>query len=295
MLFVNLDLIIELLGYNIHECSKDNKLLYYDDISNTTLKEDITFDSREKQIINSFCELEIYKSSLIGNNVAGKIRSNFGLSVEREKELFTKLFVRDYLVKKENRTDLSLENYLSSNQLFANVRINEIKDKLTGIKLFEDFASIDLKNDKEFAKVILQLDGSYITAMGERVRNSTSAMEVAIKNDETKEVISFASSNTKLSDNAEFAILYFKKMQQNQGKEFSPEKVYEDVFKQENGKYPKTIFKNDEQSSWMKDSIFLPGLAKISNQFVNLIANGDISPLSDSDNKKMVKSTVKQG
>ena len=82
MLFINLDLITELLGYNIHKCSKENKLLYYNEITNTSLEEDILFNKREKNIINNFCELEIYRSSLIGNNIAENIRSNFNLSVE---------------------------------------------------------------------------------------------------------------------------------------------------------------------------------------------------------------------
>lgn len=291
MLFINLDLIMELLGYNIHECSKENKLLYYNDISSdSTLEEDIALNSLEKNVVNSFCELEIYKSSLIGNNVAGQIRRNFGLSVEKEKELFTKLLVRDYLVQKENRIDLSLANYLSTEKLFSDVAINDQKERLMGIKLFEDFASIDVKNDKEFAKVILQLEGSYITSMGEIVKKNANLMEIAINNDTTKDVVSFSNPNSKLKTDSELAILFFQKMKENQGKEFSADKIYKTIFKQEEGNYVNTIFKNNEQSLWIQDPKFLPKLAKIDSEFVDFISDGKIAPLdSNLNHKTMIK------
>lgn len=290
MLFINLDLITELLGYNIHKCSKENKLLYYNEITNTSLEEDILFNKREKNIINNFCELEIYRSSLIGNNIAENIRSNFNLSVESEKELFTKLFVRDYLSKTDNRTSLLLENYLVEEGLFAHVAINGMKEELTSIKLFTDFASPELKNDKEFAKVILELDGSFIISMGQNVRNSASIMEIAMNNDSTSNVESFTKSNSKLLRNVDFALLYLKQMKKNQGESFSVEQVYEEVFKQEDGKYVTTIFENNEQSSWMEDPSFLPRLTKIDSKFVEMICEGKIAPLSmDLKNRQIVK------
>lgn len=290
MLFINLDLITELMAYSIHKCNKENKLLYYDDITNASLKEDISFNKRERNIINNFCELEMYRSSLIGNTIAEEIRMHYSFSFEKEKEFFTKLFVRYYLAKTENRTDPLLEHYLSEEKLFADVAINEKKEKLTGIQLFIDFASPELKNDKEFAKVILQLDGSYITAMGERVRNSASLMEIAINNDETSDVLSFVNSDSKLLSDSEFVIHYLKQMKENQGRSFSVERVYENIFKQEEGKYSTTVFKNNEQSLWMQDRQFLPRLAKIDSKFVDLISEGKIAPLSsDLKNKQIIK------
>lgn len=290
MLFINLDLITELMGYNIHKCSKENKLLYYNDITNTSLEEDILFSNREQKVINSFCELEIYRKSLIGNNIAENIRSNFNLSFEREKELFTKLFVRDYLVQKENKKDLLLSSYLANKELFSSVALEERKEELTAIKLFEDFASPELKNDKEFARVILELDGSYIISMESNVRNSAKIMEIAMNNDDTRDVESFINSNSKLLKNSDFAIQYFKKVKANQKEKFSADQVYEEVFKQEDGKYVTTIFENNEQSSWMEDSNFLPRLAKIDSKFVEMISEGKIAPLSrDFKNRQIVK------
>lgn len=290
MLFINLDLITELMGYNMHKCSKENKLLYYNEIANTSLEEDILFGNKEEKVINSFCELEIYGQSLIGNNVAKNIRSNYYFSLENEKELFTKLFVRDYLAKKENRMDLILSNYLTNKELFSSVVLEEKKDELTAIKLFEDFASPELKNDKEFAKVILELDGSYIVSMGQNVRNSASIMEIAMNNDDTRNVESFTKSNSKLLKDSDFALLYFKEMKNNQGKDFSIDEVYETVFKQEDGKYVTTIFENEEQSIWIEDPSFLTRLAKIDYRFLELICEGKIAPLSsDSENKQIIK------
>lgn len=289
MLFINVDLITELLGYRIHKCNKENKLMYYDEIINTSLEEDILFNKIEQKVINCFCELEIYRSSLIGKNIANNIRSSFNISMEMEKELFTKLFVRDYLAKQEKRSDLLLINYLSSNKLFSNVTIEEIKDSLSAIKLFKDFASPELKNDKNFCKVILELDGSYITSMGESVRNSASIMKTAISNDETYDVISFANSNSRLQNNSDLAILYLKKLKENRGRNFSAERVYKTIFQQNEGKYPTKIFKNNEQSSWLDDSRFLPQLAKIDSKFTDYIASGLISPFYEDRPKKQVK------
>lgn len=292
MLFINLDLITELIGYSIHDCNKENKLLYYDQISNTTLEEDITFTAKENAILSDFCELEIYKASILGKNAKENIRSIYHFSIEEEKEFFTKLFVRDYLSEKENRKELLLVDYLSETKLFSTVALDEAENRLSALQLFKDFASPELKNDKDFAKVILQLDGTYILAMGDIVKDSPTIMEVAIKNDKTPTIESFINSNSKLLTNSDLAIAYFKKLKENNN--MLTDSIYENIFKQENGEYPKTVFKHNEQSSWMEDSNFLPRLAKISNGFTDLISSGEIGPLSSKDKAKQYIKNNKQ-
>ena len=285
MLFINLDLIIELLGFNIHKYRKENKLKYYDLIANTNLEDDITFNSFEIEILNKLCELEITNNFLIDDNSC-----DFGIdlsrSYEMERELFTKLFVREYLNQKEQRTDLLLANTLD---LKNNISKEVLENNLTGIKLFKDFASVSLKNSKEFSKVILELDGSYIVYMGDCIRNCSNLMEIAINNDRTKEVVSFSKSNSTLLHDPLFAILYLKKMKENQEQEFSVKKIYEEIFIQENGEYTKKIFKNCEQSSWINDYRFLPKLAKISPNFEKLIENGDIGLISEVNSVQKIK------
>lgn len=292
MLFINLDLITELIGYSIHDCNKENKLLYYDQISNTTLEEDITFTAKENAILSDFCELEIYKASILGKNAKENIRSIYHFSIEEEKEFFTKLFVRDYLSEKENRKELLLVDYLSETKLFSTVALEEAENRLSALQLFKDFASPELKNDKDFAKVILQLDGTYILAMGEIIKNSPTIMEVAIKNDKTPTIESFINSNSKLLINSDLAIAYFKKLKENNN--MLTDSIYENIFKQENGEYPKTVFKHNEQSSWMEDLNFLSRLAKISNGFRDLISSGDIGPLNSQDKAKQYSKNNKQ-
>mgnify|MGYP003290140671 CR=1 FL=1 len=289
MLFINLEIIMELIGYNIWTDCDENRLVYYNDVSATTLDDDIKFNTRESYIVNEFAEVEVYKSNYKKEKIAESIREHYHLSKEEERELFTKLFVREYLCKKEKNVNLSLTNYLSQNKMFSSAALFNSLDKLNASTFFEDFASDELKNDRNFAKAILQLDGSYILCMGQKIKNSEEMMRLAISNDETPDVISFSKSNSMLLSDSKVALAYFSKLEKNQGSKFSADTVYEKIFKQENGAYPKTVFKDDEQSAWMRDPFFLPRLCQFNVKYQNLIENGDISPLGNKDSKVMVK------
>ena len=132
MLFVNIDLILELLNTNYLKKNSENKLKYYDLICDSCLKDDLKLTPREKKIIEGF----------IDDNPLDTIY------FEQEKSLFTKLIVSDYLL----RAGDSSEEHVENNQDLA--------------ELFDRYASSELKNNKDFATVILGLDGRYMRNMG---------------------------------------------------------------------------------------------------------------------------------
>lgn len=243
MLFVNIDLILELLNTNYLRKSSENKLKYYDLICDSCLKDDLKLTPREKKIIES----------LTDDNPLDTIY------FEQEKSLFTKLIVSDYLL----RVGDSSEEHVENNQNLA--------------ELFDRYASSELKNNKDFATVILGLDGRYMRYMGEKIKNSRSMMSIAIINDSTDDIESFTKTNTRLKRDSEMALEYFKKMKSNQDDKFSVEEVYSSIFKKDENGFPTTIFKNDEQSSWLDNSEFLPSLVRIDRRFNDYVVDGRIS------------------
>lgn len=273
MLFVNIDLILELIDYNDSKIRNENKLKYYDLICDTTLEEDIKFsDSKhEEDVLKYLYMLEHTNKPIIGDNIGDMLREKLGLYYEREKHFFTKLFVREYLIEKEDRKDLIVD------------------DEIDTFTLFKDFASDELKNDKQFAEVILQLDGRYIQAMSENIQNNKKLMGLAIKNDLSSDVESFSNCSGKIKRNPTMAILYFKRLKENKQKDFSVDEIYEKIFKQENYKYNDSIFKDNEQSSWIEGIDFLSSLAKVDDKFIDYISSGKISQLADSNNRKVMK------
>ena len=102
-------------------------------------------------------------------------------------------------------------------------------------------------------------------------------MSIAIINDSTDDIESFTKTNTRLKRDSEMALEYFKKMKSNQDDKFSVEEVYSSIFKKDENGFPTTIFKNDEQSSWLDNSEFLPSLVRIDRRFNDYVVDGRIS------------------
>lgn len=271
MLFVNLDLILELFKKSEFLNKSLNKLKYYNVITDTTLEEDITFNQHEQHVLDCYMDLEFNSKSLVGKNISDNIRSKLNIFLEEEKDLFTKLFVRDYLINQTNNKDLELANSLDA------------------VTLFKDFASMSLKNDKEFAKVIIELDGSYIKVMGESIRNNKQIMNDAINNDFTYRVDSFITSYSDLYKDSDTFINYLKRLKFNQKDDFSPNKVYEDIFLKKDNKYVTNVFKNNEQEHFLDDPLFLESLVKIDSRFSDFIIDGRISKISEDNPKIIVK------
>lgn len=275
LLFFNLEIVLELMGSSEKDLGNNSKLKYYDVIAETKLEEDLAYSKefREEEIVNYLCNLEICNKSLIGRNINGELRKGLRLLEERERDFFTKLFVRDYLQELGIMQDTTLVSQVGV------------------MTLFSDFASEELKNSSLFAGVILRLNGKYIGAMGKRVQDSELLMKLALENDSSKDVDCFSKSTSKLRYSPDYAALYFQKMKANQKDFFSPEQVYRDIFEQVDGEYSKKIFRENEQNSWMDDEQFLPSLAKVHKDFVEYISSGKISKISDcaDTHKKAVK------
>lgn len=83
MLFINLDLILELLNYKMQDNKKNNKnkLKYYDLIANTKLEDDIKLTTKEEAIVNYFCNLEINNKSFIGKAANEKLKESLNFSL----------------------------------------------------------------------------------------------------------------------------------------------------------------------------------------------------------------------
>ena len=249
MLYVNIDLIFELLNADILDTNSENKLKDYDLVCESSLEEDIKLTSKEKAIIEIF-------------NDERNAEINF---IEKEKLLFTKLFVGNYLLR---------------NGFVKHLEDAKIYKKL---ELFSSFASAELKNDKSFAKTILQLDGTYIKYMGDKIRNNRAMMTIAIENDTTNDVESFTLVDSNLKADPEMTLGYFKRMKLNQKESYSVDRIYEDIFIKENDQFTTKIFSNNEQANWLSNPYFLKELVKIDSNFIDYVIDGKISKL-DSDN-----------
>ena len=252
MLFVNLDLILELISANLLRDGSECRLKYYNLICDSTLEEDIKLTEREKEYINNLVSSE----------------GNYNIYFEREKEIFTKLLVSDYLRK---------NGY------------SNIDGDIDSVELFDKYASSKLKNDKDFANVIIGLDGSYISIMGEKIRNNRDMMTKAISSDSSSDVSSFVNTNSRLKSDSVTAILYFRKLKDKKQDKFSPEDIYDKVFKKIDGKFVDYYFKENEQSSWLDDPNFLKELIKIDSDFVDYIVDFRISKLNMSKSSPKLK------
>lgn len=250
MLYVNVDLILELLNANILPNESNNRLSYYNLICESDLIEDIKFTKKEKDIITSF-----------GNG----IKENESIHIEKEKELFTKIFVGNYLLKNKY------------------IEIEDDEDLYMKPELFSLFATNSLKTDKSFAKTILQLDGTYIKYMGNKIKNNRAMMNFAIENDETKDVESFVFSDSDLKFDSEIALNYFKRLKINKKDNYSTEETYENIFKKadEDQIFSREIFSKGEQLSWLNNPIFLKQLIKIDDGFIDYVSDGRISKVTD--------------
>lgn len=227
----------------------------------TELSRNMTIITGQEQVLlNYLCNLEASTALMsIGDSQKRQIKEKLGIkTLEEEMTFFIKTFIRDYL-----------SNVTGNSKVI-------LKDDLNAGRLFNDFASKELKRNKEFCRTILTLDGRYMPYMEENFRNNNSLMQTAIANDTSLEVESFTVSDTSLKTNPALATLYLQKRKELNGYHFQPEYIYKEILKQEEGSFPTTIFKKQEQKEWLKSSSFLVNLAKLDAKFVDYIVSGEI-------------------
>lgn len=261
-LYNNLKLNLEAVDFKNTNNVVKNKLEFYHLLMTTELDDDIKYsDTKEEALVNQFCNLEATYRSRIGKEANEILKTSLGINnLDDEKNLFAKIFIRDYLASTNNDENLAL------------------KDNLNAGVLFYDFASEELQNNKDFAKTILSLDGRYMPYMSEEVRNNSSLMSIAINNDTTEEVESFTRCDSNLLRDSKMAGLYLEKSKKNKGYKFNATNVYETIFKKdENELYTTKVFENQVQADWLQDEEFLVDVAKLDNGFIKYIVEGKIS------------------
>lgn len=293
------------------ELGNKNKLDSYEQINGTSLFKDIKYlGSLEEFWVGSFCQKEI--DYIEGKNPRKKVTTNITFSKERN--IFTKIFIRDYLKNTGKRYDLCLPNNLSA------------------AVLFRDFASGELKADKEFVSTIIKLDGRYLPYMDNQYHEDYSIFKTALITDTSMYMESFLKCNTKLRRNPSFALLFFKGLINNNNnlsadticriflakgllekdeieynsvpfinKDNSP-----NVFVKINGKIEwigdnyleklADVFTEMEYNSWMTSTEFLQGITALNPRFGAHVVN-NILPLPhvvlNSDTKDNQKTKVK--
>lgn len=246
---------------------KSEKLSDFEIISGKSLEEELILSTLEKKIVGYLLiieQLNTYKNDLdtIKINCGMKIINDLGVSnFISEKLFFTKLFMRDYQSKYDNQ-------YAINSHLKVSM-------------LYKHFASDNLKNDIDFNKTIINLDGKNISGMNKKIRSNIPLMRFAIENDTSTNVKSFLSAQGKAISDPKLALLYFKKLKQNSDN-FYAKKIYTDIFeKNADGDFPSTLFKGNVQNEWLKDNKFLAGIAKLNCNFIPYITSGKISLTSD--------------
>lgn len=249
---------------------KEDKLKFYEAVANKKLDDDLKFIGIEESLVNYFETLELGNRSNISKKHTKEIKSSLGLkTIYEERTLFTKLFMRDYQSK--------------INSLYA------LKEHVDICDLFRDFSSDELKEDLDFAKTIITLDGKYLSGMSAIVKNNKEIVSNAIDNDTSKDITSFVSAGNIPKKDSNLAIKYFKKIKEN-NKYISPVDTYNNIFKKdENNNFPTNIFKNNEQASWLEDNNLIVTLASLDYGFVKYITEGKISIEEANSNKKLVK------
>ncbi len=249
---------------------KEDKLKFYEAVANKKLDDDLKFIGIEEGLVNYFETLELGNRSNISKKHTKEIKSSLGLkTIYEERTLFTKLFMRDYQSK--------------INSLYA------LKEHVDICDLFRDFSSDELKEDLDFAKTIISLDGKYLSGMSDVIKNNKEIVSKAIDSDTSKDITSFVSAGIIPKKDSNIAIKYFKKIKEN-NKYISPVDTYNNIFKKdENNNFPTNIFKNNEQASWLEDNNLIVTLASLDYGFVKYITEGKISIEEANSNKKLVK------
>lgn len=299
------------------ELESKNKLRLYNEINKSILNNDIQFvGDSESSIVHLFCkkELEFMQSKINKESKSIKkefktIVNNFNITSIREKNIFTKLFIRDYLKNVGGRNELGLHYYNLS----------------AGI-LFRDFASKELKKDRDFVTTILKLDGRTLPYMDESFQNDYDIMKMALKTDTSTFMESFLKCNTKLRKEPSLALLFFEGLRRNNNsmsvdticrvflaKNMLEEGVVNNGNKQpqSDNKAPNTfvkingkiewigdnyleefskVFSDEEYNSWINDTGFIVKLIGLNPKFndhvVNNILPGIILNDGNSSNQK---------
>lgn len=258
-LYDDLKSVIELI-------SDKDRLSFFETAADESLDNALAYSDMEEGLVNYMSNMELGNKANIGVHNVNLIKESLGITtVNEEKNFFTKLFMRDY----QSNYD---EKY-------------KFKKEINISKVFNDFASEELREDKEFIRVVLMLDGKYLESMNNNIRNDFELVKLAIKNDSTTDIISFKSASDDLRKNSLLATKYFQKLKSN-NQFVSVNEVYENIFKKDSeGNFSKDIFKNNEQNEWLKDNEFLIFLIELNYDFLNYITDGKIS-LTKEDGKE---------
>lgn len=242
--------------------SEDNKLKQYQEITSRTLESDLKYKNNEESLVSSLSTLVSFTSSGFDKKKIVEFKKNLGITnIYEEREFFTKLFMRDYVSK--NNESYSFRNGIDIRNIFCY------------------FASSELKNDLDFAKTIVTLDGKYLKGMSEEVRSNKEIVYIAVKNDTSQDIDSFINACGDALEDSVIALSYFQKKKENNSY-LKVNEIYKNIFKKdENDNFPNTIFKNNVQNKWL-DNNFLAGLAKLHIDFIKYIIEGKIS-ISNSD------------
>lgn len=237
---------------------KDNKLAYYQAMTERRLEDDLEYKNHEEGLVSYLSNLEAVSNSGYDKRNINQIKKSLGIdNVYDERDFFTKLFMRDY----ESR-------YNESCCFRKGIDIRNI---------FFHFASDELKNDLEFSKTIVTLEGKYLSGMSEETKSNKEIVTIAIENDTSKEIDSFISSCGEALKDSKIAISYFQKKKEN-NTFLSAYDVYESIFKKDkNGNFPSTIFGDNVQNKWLEDNVFLAELGKLNRDFIQYIIDGKIS------------------
>lgn len=260
-----------LIDFSATHLEGKSKLEFYSIMfQNSDLERDLKFsNSKQEALINQFCNMGIKARLSLAESAIAEFRNALGITYDDEKEMFTKIFIRDYLKNTEERNDLGLKDGYSAGEIFKN------------------FASEKLRKDKEFVTIILKLDGRNLPFMNIEFQNDVELLELSIKSDTSKDVDSFTKMDTPLKHNPYLAVEFIKKYKYN--KNASGIKIYNELFKKdENGNYPREIFKDNEQLSWISNTNFVKEILNIVPEFTTHILEGGLQVSNNALQKKKV-------
>lgn len=299
VLYNRLKTMFDSIDFTAVHLEGQSKLKFYEAMFwGSNLESDLKFqNSKQEALINQFCNMGPASKLSLGESAIAEFRNALGITYEDEKEMFTKVFVRDYLKNTEERNDLGLKDGYSAGEIFQN------------------FASEKLREDKDFVTTMLKLDGRNLPFMNVEFQNDVEIVEMSIKSDTSNEVDSFTKINSSLKHNPYLAVEFIKKYQYNQSTwrkankalKYNPSHateilreyqykqdliertIYDKLFqKDDKGNYPKDIFKNDEQLSWISDSNFVKEILIVMPEFVRHITEGNLHTSNNAFQKKKV-------
>lgn len=168
---------------------KENFIDLFERITGDELVDSIQYSgSLEKFFVDEFCK---YEKESIEKKIPIK-KGNSNIPLNKEKNIFAKLFIRDYIKNVGLRYDLCIPYNLSATVLFR------------------DFASEELKSDREFVETILKLDGRFLSYMNSEFKNDPNLFEIALQTDTSKYMESFLKTKSELRKNPNLALLFFK-------------------------------------------------------------------------------------